>query len=449
MPRYDRGTRSVFGPIVLVAIGVFMLLASMGKISWPAFGEWFARYWPVLLILAGVVRLFEYVMARRSDQPLPRTGAGTVFLIILLVLFGFGASSARRHLRFDSGDMDMGGPWAGMFRGEAHEYDLRQEFPMDGKELSLNAGRADVTVSPSSDEKVHIMTHLTVYAHSQDEADRIRDRFQFSSSNAGGRVMLTIPHEEKIRAQYEIQVPETAALDLTNSRGDFSIRDRKAKVTINTSRSDITAEQIGGDLTVHSSGRSNVTVHKMEGDVNLQGSYSDTLATDVSGAITLDGDFFGDMRLQKIDKGVHFHSSRTDLELAKVEGELNMSSGNLQASSVAGPLRLITHEKDVHLQRVSGDVDIENRNASIEVQPESPVGNVRVQNSRGSIEFVAPAQANFALEARADSGEITSDLSLPVQNNEHGSSSVSGNIGKGGNRVVLSADRGSINLRKQ
>jgi hypothetical protein len=98
---------------------------------------------------------------------------------------------------------------------------------------------------------------------------------------------------------------------------------------------------------------------------------------------------------------------------------------------------------------VKGDVDLEDENASIEVQPASPVGNVRVQNKRGSIDFVAPEDGSFTLQARADNGEINSDIGIDVQSNDHGDSSANGTVGKGGNKVILTADKGSINLRKQ
>ena len=125
-----------------------------------------------------------------------------------------------------------------------------------------------------------------------------------------------------------------------------------------------------------------------------------------------------------------------------------MSSGDLQMTSIGGPVRVITRAKDVHLQRVSGDIDVENQNGSVEIEPESPVGNVRVQNSRGSIEFAAPANSGFVLQARADRGEISSDLDVQVKE-ERDNHSAEGTVGKGGNRVVLTADRGSINLRRQ
>lgn len=451
--RTYRTGRSIFGPILLIGIGVLFLLATQHVLSFPRLGYLFSRYWPALLILAGVVRLFEFIWARQSDRPTPRFGGGGIALVILLIIFGYAVTSAHRFgrdINWDSGDMDMNGPWADTFRGEPHEYDLRQDVPMEGNNLSFHADRADITVVPSSDDKAHVLTHLTVYSHSQEEADSAKGKFSLNATPGAAGTSVNAGNMENAKLSFEVQVPDRAALDLANGRGDITVRDRKGAVTIATQRGDVTVENIAGALTIHSSGsKTSVTAHQVSGDVLLQGKYEDVTATDLASSLSLDGDFYGDVRLKKVAKGVRFHSSRTDMEFAKLDGDFDMSRGDLQVTSVAGPVRVNTSEKSLNLQKVSGDVDLTDQNASIELQPELPIGNIRVQNKRGSIDFVVPEGANFTLQARADSGEINSDIGIEAQSDDHGNSSASGTVGKGGNRVILTADKGSINLRKQ
>ena len=52
----------------------------------PACGTWFAHYWPVLLILWGVVKLIEHQQAQREGVRAPGIGAGGVFLVIMIVV---------------------------------------------------------------------------------------------------------------------------------------------------------------------------------------------------------------------------------------------------------------------------------------------------------------------------------------------------------------------------
>ena len=61
-----RQPRSFAGPVVLIVLGVFFLLRSLGLIPWYNWGRMFAHYWPLLLILWGVVKLIEYQQANRA-----------------------------------------------------------------------------------------------------------------------------------------------------------------------------------------------------------------------------------------------------------------------------------------------------------------------------------------------------------------------------------------------
>jgi len=53
-PRYRR---SFSGPIILISVGTVFLLGTMGVLDWHNLGRWFAHYWPVLLIISGVIKL--------------------------------------------------------------------------------------------------------------------------------------------------------------------------------------------------------------------------------------------------------------------------------------------------------------------------------------------------------------------------------------------------------
>src|SRR6266446_8755826 len=88
--------RSVFGPLVLITIGILFLLVNTGTISARNLFVAFARYWPVLLILWGAVKLFEYMQAKREGYPPPGIGGGGVVLLIFILLFGSAISATHR-----------------------------------------------------------------------------------------------------------------------------------------------------------------------------------------------------------------------------------------------------------------------------------------------------------------------------------------------------------------
>ena len=55
MQRRIVARRSIVGPLVLVALGIVLLLEQTGRLSWAYSLGWYARWWPVVLIVAGVI----------------------------------------------------------------------------------------------------------------------------------------------------------------------------------------------------------------------------------------------------------------------------------------------------------------------------------------------------------------------------------------------------------
>ena len=87
-----RRRRSFAGPVVLIIVGVVFLLGNMHLLSWSSLGIWFAHYWPVLLILWGVIKLAEHMQAQRTGQRAPGIGAGGILLVVLIVIGGLTAT---------------------------------------------------------------------------------------------------------------------------------------------------------------------------------------------------------------------------------------------------------------------------------------------------------------------------------------------------------------------
>src|SRR5579872_5152376 len=92
-PRYRR---SLSGPVVLITLGAIFLLGTMGVLDWHNLGRWFANYWPVLLIALGVIKLIEHQQAQKQGTRASGIGAGGVFAIIFIILFGLIATHVYR-----------------------------------------------------------------------------------------------------------------------------------------------------------------------------------------------------------------------------------------------------------------------------------------------------------------------------------------------------------------
>jgi DUF4097 and DUF4098 domain-containing protein YvlB len=142
-----------------------------------------------------------------------------------------------------------------------------------------------------------------------------------------------------------------------------------------------------------------------------------------------------------------FKSSRTDMDFSRLDGDLDLDSGDLQASDVIGPLRLNTRSKDIRLTGVSGDVRLQDENGSIELHM-NKLGSIQVDNRKGDVQIYLPDKAGFQVDARARNGEIETDFDQLKVDNSNDQAIATGMVGGGGPRLVVNNEHGTIEIRK-
>lgn len=451
-----RRRRSIFGPVVLIGLGIVMLMVTMGKLNARSAAYFFAQYWPLVFIFWGLVKLYEHLQARREGYTPPGIGAGGVVLLVFLLLIGSAASGVYRGTRnMDWGkvrdEMNMNDNEFGGLFGPKFEFtnNIDQDFPANAS-LKVTSERGSIKVSPSSDGKLHVVIKKSIFAGSQDEANQINASLPPEVSIVDNVVTLdNSRHSFKNGGLIDLEIlaPKKAALDLMTLRGKIEVLGRTGDVKAHNSRGDVTFEDLTGNATVHLRGGS-LSARHITGDLNMEGRVEDTKVSDMSGLLTLQGEFLGEVQLSNIAKGFRFKSSRTDMEAVRLDGSLNMGGGDLRANSLTGPFRIVTRSKDIHLEEVSGDVKVENTNGEVEVRPKSPMGNIEIRDRKGDIRLSLPANGNFVVDANSVRGELTSDFNLNTEN-KNGEVRATGTVNKGGTRVQLSNEHGNISIRKQ
>ncbi len=444
-----RPPRSFAGPVVLIIIGVLGLLGTMGMLEFHRIFLWFAHYWPALLILWGVIKLVEYQQASRTGSRSANIGAGGVVLIVFLVVAGLTATSLSRvdwQRMGEEFNVDGDNPWW----GHSYNYtdDIQQAFPAGGS-LKVTNEHGAINVNASDDNQIHVAVHKRINAERQDQADRWDKDSKPEVTVAG--LQVTIDANTKgagdhwINTDLDIALPRKAALTISTRHGDISIMGRDGNAAITSQDGDVSITDLNGGLTL-SLENSSARISQVSSDITIQGRAKEVSIEDVRGSVHLDGDFREDLKLARIAKAVSFRTTRTEMDIAKVEGYLNLDSGDLEANSITGPLRLKTRSKDIMLNGVTNDVRLTNENGAVEIHV-SKLGPLDVTNSRGDIRVYVPAKAGFQLQAVAHDGEIQTDFnSLKIENGDTGGTG-NGSVNGGGPRMVLNNEHGSIEVR--
>jgi DUF4097 and DUF4098 domain-containing protein YvlB len=461
--RYQtRGLRrsSILGPLVLIAVGVIFLMIQTGHLQSYRFWEWYGRFWPLLLVGAGVIMLLEwaYDQYAQSDDAQPhyrrRVGGGVVTIVAILAITGIIFSGIREgaHTRLFNGlsiDQDN----LDEFLGDKHESEqtLVQAVPA-GATLSVDNPRGDITISGTSDDnQIHVDVHKEVYTRSDSEADAKAQRLSPNLQVNGNNVSLSVPGMDGGRADLIITVPAVASSTVTANHGDIKISALKSPVTVTANHGDIELSAITGPITARiNNGNSDISAHSVTGELLIEGRARDTTLSDLSGPVTIRGEFFGDTHFEHIRGPIKFHTSRTDFQLGRLDGEIDIgNNAELTASNAVGPLTLTTYSRNITLDRIAGTIFVTNRNGSVDVTSAPPLSSVTIENRNGSVAVTVPEQSTFAYQFDATNGDIQSDFP-EIKNSDEDShkNMVSGTIGKGGPLLRITTSQGDVSLKK-
>src|SRR4051812_1348995 len=444
--------RSFAGPFVLIVVGTIFLLGTMRVLSVGRLAHLFASYWPVLLILWGIIKIIEHQRARSEGTRPTGIGAGGVLLIVMIVVFGLIANQLERvnwaglrdNMNFDGGD------FPNIF-GETFNFDdhLEQSFPADATLKVINNHGA-VSVHASDDDKITVVVRKRIAAENQSDADKYNTETKPTITAIGGLVTVDAKVEgagdHPVETELDISVPRKAPLTVVSRRGDVNVSGRTGNVDISTQHSDTSVEDVTANVKV-SQEKGSVKVEQVTGDVQVGGRVNDVTVADVKGSVQLEGEFQESVKLERIAKTVTFKSSRTDMEFSKLGGSLDLDSDELHADEVTGPVRLTTRSKNIRLESVSGDVRLKDDNGTIELIMRT-LGNVQIDNRNGEVQLAVPEKAGFRLDARTRGGEIQSEFpELKLTNDEH-EGRATGSVGNGSSHIVINNEHEGIEIRR-
>jgi len=453
-PLPPRPHRSIAGPVVLILMGVLFLCGTMGILEIHSLGRLFARFWPALLILWGVIKLIEYEQAKRLGEPARGIGVGGVFLMLFLIGAGLIATQAARVDWKSLGEHIQLGDNQGLdeiFGGSTFDYsdELSQEIPA-GSILHVNDERGTITVNVGDGKTMKVSVRKKVRAEKEQDAASYNSKTK-PQITVGDKVVTLNANTQSagdkgVTTDMDIYVPLNTTLVITSGRGDVTVAGMSSNVEVNHHRGEVNINDHTGNVSLSLDGSSARLAH-VKGDVTIQGKANEVAVEDVDGAVHLNGEFQESVRLVRVSKTVSFRSSRTEMEFVRLDGRLDLDSGDLRADSLSGPMRLTTRSKDVALEGLSGDLRLEDENGTVEVGLHKP-GNIQIDNRKGDVQISIPPNTPIKVEARTRRGEIESDFEEIKVDNHDNQSSASGSIGTNGPRLVMNCENGRIEIRK-
>ena len=445
---YGPRVPSVVGPIILIGVGVIALMVLTGHINAVDFWAWYGHWWPLLLIAAGLGLLAEWAIDLRRETPV-RRGGSFVGILILLAILGI-CAAGWNHARgsFHSLFGDHGDDFFNTFGLPEHDYDqpaLTAQIPLNAT-IEIENPRGDVSVTAGNASAIDVQAHQVAYANSDADAKKIFGAQAAHLTVSGSAVLVKSDSNSSGRLNLTVTVPKSAKVTVNAGRGDVTAAGLGAGISVSTSHGDAHLSAITGSVLVHfSGGRHDVSAHQVYGDLSIDGDCNDLTLSEIKGKVTQSGDILGDVHMENVSGSVHLHTSVTDLELAALPGDLNLDSNDLRIAEAKGPVHVVSHSKDIDLSQIYGDSYVEDRDGTISIEPAGVYG-VEAKNAKGDVEVTLPPNASATVDGRTRNGDIVTDFGLAISGDEN--KTVSGRIGSGASRIVLSAENGDLRIKK-
>ena len=449
---YGYGPRvpSVVGPIILIGVGIIALLVMTGHINAGEFWSWYGRWWPLLLIGAGVAMLGEWALDMKRQTPVRRGGNFVGILIFLAVIGVFAAWGHQWWGPMRAQWGDNGDDFFNMLGRPQHDTDqqvLNTQIPANGT-IEIQNPRGDVSITAGDSATMQVLAHAVAYADSDTEAKKIFDAEAARVTTSGSSVLVKSEGHSSGRLNLTVTVPKSARVTVNAGRGNVTAAGLGAGANITAGHGDIHLNTITGSVQVHfSTDKGDFSAHQVDGDITADGRCNDLTLSEIKGKVALNGDIFGEAHMENLSGPVHLHTSVTDLEIGSLPGDMTLNDEDLRVTEAKGQVRVMTHSKNVDLNQIYGDTYVEDRDGNISVEP-AGVYNVEAKSNsgKGDLELTLPPNASASVNAYTHNGDILSDY--PVTLPEGESKRVAFTVGAGGSKINLSTDVGDVRIKK-
>lgn len=452
---------SIFSGVLLILLGVLFLFA-----RWhPDLQVWhvFWHYWPVLIILWGVAKLVDHLSAPQDGRTRPPMVTGSEVALMLLVIFVLAGMGLYSRIRERNPDLDIN---LNMFHEQASQnVDVPVKTIPAGSHITLATDHGNITCHGGEGNELRVSASETASEANESAAqERLKDVKVVIEQGRDGYTVHPVNQSGRgnVNVDLDVTVPKSASITASTDHGNVSIADVAGKIAVTTTHGDVEIHDAGSDVAVEMS-KGDARISTVAGNARLSGHGDQVDVNDVTGDATIEGEFFGPVHVRNIAKTTHYASQKADLTLVHMTGRLELDSGQLEVSDVAGFAKLVTKNKDVDVENVAGRLDIVDVHGDIKVgYAQPPREEINIANESGEVDLTLPAKSNFQISATSRGGEVQSDFDLassgshPEAHQDSGSDSegknapmrIDGKIGTGVPRIQITTTYGTIYLRK-
>jgi len=451
-----RSAGSFFWGLILIAAGSIFLLKNLGY-DVPVWTG-IARYWPVLLIVWGFIKLIDYVRLKRAGQAGPLFGAGEVVLLIVVIMGGTAITAAANMSPdfaslFEMANIDI-------FDITGNSYHFTEHYEreaLNGSSIEIINRYGSVEVSPADTDRIIVDVDKTVTAANETEANELSKVLMYSISEEDHRYRVISNYnrdENRVRGRrfktsLTVKVPKHSAIALDNRNGTVLVSGLMGDQKITNSFGRVTLNGIAGTVSI-ANRNDNVTVDDISGATTITNEFGNVEAKKIVGSLEI-RHRNGNVAVEGIKGDTKLFVSFGSVSAKDIEGSLNASARNtsVEVSRVENDVIVDNQFQSVQLDGVKGAVTVTNRNGNVDLRYDQPPRkNIQVNSQFGDVSVTLPASSAFSIDARTRFASISSDFKELNRRDDHDRDTITGQVGSGGPEIRIDNRNGSIHIEK-
>jgi DUF4097 and DUF4098 domain-containing protein YvlB len=444
---------SLVAPLLLIGVGLLFLARNVFP-ELPLL-DYLAKYWPLLLVVWGGLRVIEILFWAAGGRPLPRFGisSGEWVLVVFLCFLGISLHAVRGFSNWLPGSrIELGG--LEIF-GESYDFPLSSERPVgETPRIVIESFRGNARIIGADVRTVKVTGHSTIRSLDQASADRANQQAPLELDGDPNEIHIRTMqnrvsgNNRRISADLDIVVPKGATIEAHGRSGDFDISNIMGSIEVNSDNASVRVEEIGGNVLMETRGSDILRAVKVKGSVELKGRGSDIDLQDIGGTVTINGSYTGNSQLHNLGKTTRIVTPYTEFSAEKV-ADMRVTLGNLNASDLTGPVRMTSSRSwDVSLSNFTNSVDINLNGGDVDLRPGLlPLAKMDVRSRAGHIELALPQTAKFDLTATSARGSVDNEFGAPLKLEPTGRRGATLRGSNGGAAVNLSTESGQIVVR--
>ncbi len=371
----DRHPRSPVGGMMIVAIGGILLTANLrGDRSLLML---FGQYWFFLLLAFIVGRVLWQYTHRAEDGKRPQAfSSGAIFVMALVIGGGLTSNylaKNRQHLQgvqFKLGQLAF---WGNRFAVEAEP---AQQFSLanDGR-LVINDFKGDVEISAmaASSPSARLVQHIR--ANNQEEANQIARQIRLQITQSGKNTLFAaiadnVQNDFTTTLILTLPSAPFGGVELSNISGDVKLTGLSGAHAIRNTK-DLEIHNNTGDLKIENP-QGSVELFAVQGNVTVSDAIGEVSFNEVRGSMTVTATN-GNIHVVESSGTVKLRAQNARIEVRNLSSDAKpISNQNLVAIENADNSR-------INLSEIQGNVSINADSSRIEA--EKIAGNLTVKNS--------------------------------------------------------------------